>query len=85
MYKHHPEIFRKSLASGITPFGLRIKKALGTALATEDFHIKWNEISKGTELKLIELLLVESEKVIAKIQLEVDCLVNSNYWKLSGC
>ena len=34
---------------------------------------------KGTERKLIELLLVESEKVIAKIQLEVDSSVNSNY------
>ena len=34
---------------------------------------------KGTERKLIELLLVESEKVIAKIQLEVDSSVNSEY------
>ena len=34
---------------------------------------------KGTERKLIELLLVESEKVIAKIQLEVDSSVNSKY------
>ena len=34
---------------------------------------------KGTERKLIEQLLVESEKAIAKIQLEVDSSINSNY------
>ena len=34
---------------------------------------------KGTERKLIEQLLVESEKAIAKMQLEVDSSINSNY------
>ena len=42
-------------------------------------HIKWNEILKGTERKLIELLQVESEKVIAKIQIEVDNSINTDY------
>ena len=73
------ENFQKSLANGITPFGLRIKKALGIVPVTEDFHIKWNEILKGAERKLIELLLVESEKVIAKIQLEVDNSISTSY------
>ena len=34
---------------------------------------------KGTERKLLEQLLVESEKAIAKIQLDVDSSINSNY------
>ena len=41
-YKHHHENFQESLANGITPFGLRIKKAPGIVPVTEDFHIKWN-------------------------------------------
>ena len=78
-YKHHQENFRKILANGITPYGLRIKKTMGIVPVTEDFHIKWNEILKGTERKLIELLLVESEKVISKILLGVDSSINLNY------
>ena len=61
-YKHHQENFLESLANEIIPFGLRIKKAPGIVPVTEDFHIKWNEIWKGTERKLIEFLLVESEE-----------------------
>ena len=78
-YKHHHENFQESLANGITPFGLRIKKAPGIVPVTEDFHIKWNDILKGAERKLIELLLIESENVIAKIQLEVDNSISKNY------
>ena len=78
-YKHHQENFRESLANGITPFGLRIKKAPGIVPVTEDFYVKWNEILKGTERKLIDFVLVESENVIAKIELEVDSSINSDY------
>ena len=59
--------------------GLHIKKAPGIVPVMDDFYIKWNEILKGTEGKLIELLLVKSEKVVAKIQLKVDSSINSNY------
>ena len=78
-YKHYQENFRQSLANGITLFGLLIKRVPGIASVTEDFHIKWNEILKGTERNLIELLLVESKKVITKIKLEVDRSINANY------
>ena len=36
-HKHHQENFRESLADEITPFGLRVKKALGVVPVTEDF------------------------------------------------
>ena len=58
---------------------MHIKKAPGIVPVTKVFHIKWNKILNGTERKLIELLIVESENVIAKIQLEVDSSINSNY------
>ena len=47
-YEHHQKDFREILPNGITPFGLRIQKAPGIVTATEDFHIKSNEILKGT-------------------------------------
>ena len=78
-YKHHQEKFQESLANGVTPFGLRVKKAPGIVPVTDDFHTKWNEILKGAERKLIEPLLVESEKVIAKIQTELGYLISANY------
>ena len=77
--KNYQENFRQSLANGITLFGLCIKRVPGIAPVTEDFHIKWNEILKGTERNLIELLLVESKKVITKIKLEVDKSINASY------
>ena len=43
----------------------------------EDFHIKCQKILKNDEKELIELLLLESETIIAKIQFEVDNSVNA--------
>ena len=36
-------------------------------------------MQKGTERKFIELFITESEKIIAKIQLQVDSSVNSSH------
>ena len=71
-YEHHRENFRESLLNNITPFGLRIKKSPAIVPVNEDFHIKWHSILKNAEKQLIELLLIESETIIAKIQLEVN-------------
>ena len=38
---------------------------------------KWQKILKNAQKELIELLLLESEAIIEKIQLEVDNLVNA--------
>ena len=76
-YEHHRENFRESLSNNVTPFGLRIKKAPAIVPVNEDFHIKWQKILKSAEKELIELLLLESETIIAKIQFEVDNSVNA--------
>ena len=75
-YEHHRENFRESLSNNVTPFGLRIKKAPATVPVNEDFHVKWQKIPKSAEKELTELLLLESETIIAKIQFEVDNSVN---------
>ena len=47
-------------------FGLCIEKAPATVPVNEDFHIKWQNILKNPEKGIIELLLLESETIIAK-------------------
>ena len=39
---------------------------------SEDFNTKWNEVLYNAEKNLVELLLYESSKVIAKSQVELD-------------
>ena len=63
-YNYRQENFREGLANGITPFALRIKKALGIVPVTEDLQIKWNVILKATGTRLIELLLAENPKTL---------------------
>ena len=76
-YEHHRENFRESLSNNGKPFGLRIKKASAILSVNEDFHIKWKEILKNAEKELIELLLLESETIIVRVQFEVDNSVNA--------
>ena len=52
------------------PPGFRIKKQPSFIPTTEDFYIKWYSILYDTERKLVELLLVESEKVVVKIEID---------------
>ena len=77
LYEHRRENFRESLSNNVTPFGLHIKKAPAIVPVNEDFHIRWQKILENVEKELIELLLLESETIIAKIQFEVDNSVNA--------
>ena len=71
-YNHHKENYQISLSDGIIPSGLRIKKELAFVPVTEDFHSEWNSVLFEAEKRLVRLLLRESEKVIAKIEVEFD-------------
>ena len=71
-YSHHRENYKKSLQNGVIPPGLRIKKQPAFMPTTEDFYIKWDSILYDAERKLVELLLVESEKVVAKIEIGIN-------------
>ena len=80
-YEYHRENFKEILSNNITPFGLCIKKAPAIVPVNKDFHIKWQKIFKSAEKELIELLLLESETIKAKIQSEVDNSVNALFLK----
>ena len=59
-YDHHAENYRRSTIEDETPYGLRINRKPGIQTVSVNFIEKWNEILKGTDRKLVELLLMES-------------------------
>ena len=59
-YDHHAENYRRSMIVDETPYGLRINRKRGIQTASINFIEKWNQILKGAERKLVELLLTES-------------------------
>ena len=52
--------------------GLRIRKDPVFEPISNDFQIKWNEILYNAEKNLAKLLLYESSKVVAKLEIEVN-------------
>ena len=64
------------MEEGIIPSGLKIKKKPAFQPVSEDFEAKWNSILYNAEINIVELLLHEAEKVIAKIQVEIQAEVN---------
>ena len=75
-YKHHKLNYIQSLEEGIIPSELKIKKKPAFQPVSEDFEVKWNSILYNAERNIVELLLYEAEKVIAKIQVEIQEEVN---------
>ena len=66
--------YQTSLKTGLIPNGLKTKKSPAITPVSEDFNtgMKWNEVLYNAEKNLVKLLLYESSKVIAKIQVELD-------------
>ena len=69
-YQHNQKNNEKSLEIGIIPKGLKIKKVSPFQPVSEDFFIKWEQILYNAEKNLVSLLLCESSKVIAKIEID---------------
>ena len=71
---------------------MKIEKSPGVTPVSEDFNTKWNEVLYNAEKNVVELLIYESSKVIAKIQVELDLEVRKidpenydrNYEKLNA-
>ena len=80
-YKHHKLNYIRSLEEGIIPSGLKIKKNPAFQPVSENFKVKWNSILYNAERNIVELLLYEAEKVIAKIQVEIQEEVNEKNLK----
>ena len=69
-YKHHQVNYGKSLRCGVIPKGLRIRKDPAFEPISDDFKIKWNGILSNVEKNLVEFLLHESTKFVAKLDID---------------
>ena len=71
-YKHHKENHLHSTENGIVPSGLKIDKKPAFLPISDDFTDQWNKILLNAEEKLMNLLLVESNKVINNLQEKIE-------------
>ena len=69
-YQHHQKNCEKSLETGIIPKGLKIKKVPAFHPVSKNFFIKWEQILYNAEKNLVGLLLYESFKAIARIEID---------------
>ena len=59
-----------SLEEGVTPTGLKLRKGPAFLPVTDGLQQKWDAILLNAERNLIELLLVEADSVIKKLELD---------------
>ena len=78
-YSHHKENHLRSLQEGIPPAGLKRKKKQPLVAISEDFQMKWDEALHMAEMSLVQLLNVESHKVIAKSEKDLDDHLKRDY------
>ena len=71
-YNNHKENYKISLEEGVTPTGLKSRKDPAFLPATDGFQQKWDAILFNAERNLVELLLVETDSVIKKLELDFD-------------
>ena len=65
-----PKELRKELRKRYHTKGAKNQKVLAFPPISEDFFIKWKEILCNAEKNLVDLLLYESSKVIAEIEID---------------
>ena len=70
-YKHHKQNYIRSLNEGIIPAGFHINKKPPINTVPSDFHNNWKTIISKAEKDLVRILLVESHKIVAKIDFEI--------------
>ena len=71
-YKHHRENYIQSLEEKVIPSGLKINNKPAFAPISEDFMINWKNILRRAEYSLVQLLLTESQKVIKKLDSDIE-------------
>ena len=79
-YKYHMENYIPSLEEKVIPSGLKMNKKPAFAPILENFMVKWKNILSRAEENLVELLLTGSQKVIKKLDSDIENeLQNSGY------
>ena len=68
-YNHHKN-YKISLEEGVTPTGLKLRKDPAFLPVTDGFQQKWDAILFNAEKNLAELLLVETDSVIKKLEFD---------------
>ena len=69
-YNRHKDNYKISLEEGVIPAGLKLRKDPAFLPVTDDFQKKWNAILFNADRNLAELLLVETDSVIKKHELD---------------
>ena len=69
-YNHHKQNYERSLFEEIIPTGLKINKKPAFQPISGNFY-QWNTVLYDTEKRLVMLLLEESEKVIATVEMDI--------------
>ena len=81
--KHHKQKYIRCLDEEIVPTGLRINKKPAINTVSSDFHNSSKTIIFKSEKDLVQLLLVESDKIIAKTDFKIQSYIKeyhpSNY------
>ena len=78
-YKHHYENYKESLELDLIPASLKIKKLPAITAITPNFCSKWNEVLHKTEKELVNLLLIESSKVVEETERDVEEEIRTQY------
>ena len=78
-YKHHKENYLHSIENRIVPSGLKINKKPAFLLISDDFTDQCNKILLNAEEKLVNLLLVESNRVINNLQEKIEGKLYEKY------
>ena len=68
-YPHHQSNYKDGLASGLMLLGLKISKSPAIETVTDNFDLKWKNILHNAEMRLVELLLMETCQVLLKIEM----------------
>ena len=69
----------RTLQKRIPPVELRFKKNPAFVAVSGDFQTKWDEVLHTAEMNLVQLLNVESGKVIAKLEKDLDDHLKRDY------
>ena len=69
-YNHHKDNYKISLEEGVMSTGLKLRKDPAFLPVTDGFRKKWSAILFNVERNLAELLLVKTDSVIKKHELD---------------
>lgn len=71
-YQHPQNNYKDSIASGLMSLGWEINMSPAIETVTDDLELKWKNIWYNAERRLVELLLLETSKLVSKIETNIE-------------